>query len=106
MTHIALPEGLPGMRALQTFRPETAQPLNQLANILLRGPSSLSPGERELIGAFVSSLNDCVYCQTIHGAVAAHHFSGDESVVEQTKRDFENAPVTEKLKALLSIASS
>ena len=93
------------MRALQTYRPQTAEPINQLANILLRGPSSLSPGERELIGAFVSSLNECVYCQTIHGAVAAYHFSGDETLVEQTKRDFEKAPVTEKLKALLSIAA-
>jgi uncharacterized peroxidase-related enzyme len=105
MPHIALQEGLPGMRALQTYRPETAEPLNRLANILLREPSSLSPGERELIGAFVSSLNDCTYCQTIHGAVAARHFSGDENLVEQTKRDFENAPVTEKLRALLSIAA-
>ena len=92
------------MRALQTYRPETAEPLNQLANILLQGPSTLSPGERELIGAFVSSRNDCVYCQTIHGAVAAHHFGGDENLVAQTKLDFEKAPLTEKLKALLAIA--
>jgi uncharacterized peroxidase-related enzyme len=92
------------MRALQTYRPETAAPLNQLANILLRGPSTLSPGERELIGTFVSSRNDCVYCQSIHGAVAAHHLGGDENLVAQTKLDFENAPLTGKLKALLAIA--
>ncbi|HUS10486.1 MAG TPA: peroxidase-related enzyme [Pyrinomonadaceae bacterium] len=105
MTHIALQEALPVMRALQTYRPQTAEPLNQLANVLLQGPSSLSPGERELIGTLVSSLNECTYCQNIHGAVAAHHFSGDENVVEQTKRDFETAPVSEKMKALLAIAS-
>jgi AhpD family alkylhydroperoxidase len=50
------------------FRPETAKPMNELAEVLLRGPSSLSPGERELIAAYVSSENDCFYCQTIHGA--------------------------------------
>jgi Uncharacterized conserved protein len=93
------------MRALQAYRPETAEPLNQLANILLRGPHTLPPGERELIGAFVSSLNDCYYCQTIHGAVAAHHCGGDENLVAETKRDFESAPISEKLKALLAIAA-
>ncbi len=92
------------MRALQTYRPETAAPLNQLANILLQGPSTLSPGERELIGSFVSSRNNCFYCQTIHGAVAAHHL-GSEALVADTIRDAESAPVSEKLKALLAIAA-
>jgi len=104
MAHIKLEEGLPGMRALQTYRPETAAPLNQLANILLQGPSTLSPGERELIGSFVSSRNHCFYCETIHGAVAAYHLDGDEKLVSQAKSDAETAPVTEKLKALLAIA--
>jgi uncharacterized peroxidase-related enzyme len=104
MPHIELQEGLPGMRALQTYRPETAEPLNQLANILLRGPSTLSPGERELIATFVSSRNDCFFCQTIHGAVAACHLGGDENLVAQTKFDADSAPLTPKLKALLVIA--
>ena len=103
MPHIELQEGLPGMRALQTYRPETAVPLNQLANILLQGPSTLSRGERELIGTFVSARNDCFYCQTIHGAVAAHHL-GDENLIAQTKLDSEKAPLTDKMKALLAIA--
>lgn len=92
------------MRALQTYRPETAEPLNQLANILLQGPGTLSPGERELIGTFVSSRNDCFYCQTIHGAVAAHHLGGDEGLVAAARQDPEHAPLTEKMKALLAIA--
>jgi uncharacterized peroxidase-related enzyme len=85
------------------FRPETARPLNQLADVLLRGPHSLSPGERELIATFVSAQNDCRYCQTIHGAIAAHHLE-DEQVVAQVKDDFRQAPVSDKLKALLIIA--
>jgi uncharacterized peroxidase-related enzyme len=92
------------MRALQTFRPETASPLNELANILLQGPSTLSPGERELIATFVSARNDCFFCQTIHGAVAAYHLGGEESIVDQIKRDAGKAAVSPKLKALLEIA--
>jgi uncharacterized peroxidase-related enzyme len=92
------------MRALQNYRPETAEPLNQLANILLQGPSTLSRGERELIATVVSSRNDCFFCQMIHGAVAAYHLGGDENLVTQTKLDSEQTPLTEKLKALLNIA--
>jgi uncharacterized peroxidase-related enzyme len=104
MAHIALPHDLPGIRGPMAFRPETAGPLNALVDVLLRGPHTLSPGERELIATYVSSQNDCQYCQTIHGAVAAHHFSGDELLVEAVKTDVERAPVSDKLKALLVIA--
>lgn len=86
------------------FRPEAAKPLNELADVLLRGPHSLSPGERELIATYVSARNDCRYCQTIHGAVAAHHMGGDEDLVRSVKSDPEHAPVSPKLKALLVIA--
>jgi alkylhydroperoxidase family enzyme len=61
MPHIQLPEGLPGIVGPMTYRPETAKPLNELAEILLRGPSTLTPGERELIAAYVSSQNDCFF---------------------------------------------
>jgi uncharacterized peroxidase-related enzyme len=86
------------------FRPETTKPLNALVEILLRGPSSLSPGERELIATFVSAQNDCFFCQTVHGAVASHHLGNNDELVLNVKRDFERADVSEKLKALLAIA--
>jgi uncharacterized peroxidase-related enzyme len=104
MAHITLPDGLPGIRGAMAFRPETARPLNDLVEVLLHGPNSLSPGERELIATFVSSENDCYYCQTIHGAVAAASLNGDEALVKKVKVDFENAEIPEKLKALLAIA--
>jgi AhpD family alkylhydroperoxidase len=78
MPHIQLPEGLQGIRAAMAFRPETADPLNQLAEILLHAPNSLAPGERELIATYVSTLNDCYFCQTVHGAIAAAHLDDDE----------------------------
>ncbi|MEQ1575131.1 MAG: peroxidase-related enzyme [Vicinamibacterales bacterium] len=106
MPHIDFPPELPGIRGPMAFRPDTARPLNELVDILLRGPNTLSPGERELIATYVSSRNDCRYCQTIHGAVAAHHLHGDEALVVCVKDDFERAAVSDKLKALLAIAGN
>jgi uncharacterized peroxidase-related enzyme len=104
MAHIQLHEGLPGIRGLFAFRPETARPLCELAEVLLHTPSSLSMAEREMIATFVSSQNDCYFCQTAHGALAAYHLGGDEGLVIDVKRDFESAAVSEKLKTLLAIA--
>jgi uncharacterized peroxidase-related enzyme len=104
MAHIALPEGLPGITAGFAFRPETAKPMRELAHVLLHGPSTLTPGERELIATYVSSQNDCYFCQTSHGAAAAAHLGKDSGLVDQIKRDFLQSPISDKLKALLVIA--
>ncbi|HTQ80514.1 MAG TPA: peroxidase-related enzyme [Thermoanaerobaculia bacterium] len=104
MPHIELPEGVPGIVAGFAFRPETAEPMRQLAHILLHGPNTLTPAERELIATYVSTRNGCHFCATSHGAVAACHLSGNEERVEQVRKDFERADISEKLKALLAIA--
>jgi uncharacterized peroxidase-related enzyme len=104
MPHIDLPDGLPGILGPMAFSPETAKPLNELAERLLRGPSTLTSGERELIATFVSAQNDCHFCQSSHGAAAAHHLGGDSELVERVKVDYGAADVSEKLKALLAIA--
>lgn len=103
MPHIDLPEGFPGISAGFTYRPETAKPMRELAHILLHEPNSLTSGERELIATYVSSQNDCLFCQSSHGAAAACHL-GDAVVVRQVKTDFLSAPVSPKLKTLLAIA--
>ena len=104
MPHIDLPPDLPGIRGAMAFRPETARPLNALVEVLLTGPSTLSRGERELIATYVSSRNCTHYCHSIHGAIAAAHFGGDEALVKQVKIDFTQAAISPKLKALLAIA--
>jgi uncharacterized peroxidase-related enzyme len=104
MPHIQLPEGLPGIVAGFAFRPETAKPMRELAEILLRGPSTLTCGERELIATYVSSRNDCYFCQTSHGAAAAAHLNSDFALVDAVKRDYLNANISDKLKSLLVIA--
>jgi uncharacterized peroxidase-related enzyme len=95
---------MPGMGGLLTFQPATARHISELMHVLLHGPGTLTLGERELIGTFVSSRNGCRYCTRIHGAVAAEHL-GDPSVVEQVKADPESAPISAKMKALLGVAA-
>jgi uncharacterized peroxidase-related enzyme len=104
MPHIKLPDGLQGIRGPMAFRPETAKPLNELVEVLLHAPSSLAQGDRELIATYVSSLNDCYFCQTVHGSIAAACLSDDEDLVRQVKHDFRSANISEKLKTLLVIA--
>src|SRR6266568_294875 len=106
MPHIALNSDEPGIRGLLRFRPETGRPLGELAEVLLRGPSTLTRGERELIAACVSALNDCQYCSSSHSACAAAQLPGGMTLVEQVRADPGTAPVPAKLKALLTIASA
>jgi len=86
MPHIKLDEKLPGIRGLFAFRPETALPISELAEVLLHTLGTLSMAERELVATYVSSQNDCFYCQSAHGAVAAIHLDGNEDLVRQMKQ--------------------
>jgi AhpD family alkylhydroperoxidase len=88
----------PGILGPMTFRPETASPLNELVNVLLRGESTLSRGEREMIATHVSWRNDCFFCQTIHGAVAAAQLGHDEAPVQKVKTDWEDAKISPRLR--------
>ena len=106
MAYITLPEGLPGIRGPMAFRPETAKHLNELAEVLLRSDNSLTRGERELIATYVSSLNDCFFCQNAHGGLAQHYLECDMAYIDQVKADFQSTNLSPKLKALLSIAGS
>jgi len=106
MAYIDLPEGLQGIRGPMAFRPETAKPLNELAEVLLRSENSLSRGERELIATFVSSLNDCFFCQNAHGGIAQYYLDCDMEALDRIKKDYSSSDIPEKIKALLSIAES
>ena len=89
MPHITLPDGVPGILGPMLFRPETAKPLNALAEVLLRGPNSLAAADREMIANYVSSQNDCYFCQHAHGAVAAYRLGGNEKLVNDVKLNFD-----------------
>jgi len=96
----------PGMAGLAQYRPETAGPLLDLAQVLLRGPSTLSPGERELIASYVSSLNKCTFTILSHSAFAAAQLEGGMPLVKQVHKDLDSAPIPDKLRALLRIAAA
>lgn len=104
MAYIDLGNDKPGIVGLFHFRPDTSEPLCELAETLLRGPSPLSSGEREMIASYVSYQNNCHFCHTSHGASAAHHFNGDLSLIDDIKKDFEQTDISPKLRALLTIA--
>ena len=107
MAHIKLEEGVAGIRGPMLFSPETTKPMSEFVEILLRDDNNtLTRGERELIGTYVSSLNDCFFCQNVHGAIAAHYMQCDMDYIDAVKLDPLNTPISDKMKALLAIAGS
>ncbi len=104
MPYIPVEEHLPGITGLLEFRRDTAQPIRELTQFLLRGPSTLTEAETELIATVVSSGNECTFCTAAHTA-AVDLLTGDHSIVEQVKKDHQHAPVSDKMKALLNIAA-
>jgi len=69
----------------------------EVEEAIMRWPSAFSPGERELIGAFCSKLNECTYCYSSH-SVAAKYLGVDASVIEPLMADIDSAPVDDRLK--------
>lgn len=104
MAYIPLEEHLPGVTGLLEYRKDSAQPIRELTQILMRGPSTLTEGERELIASVVSNGNQCTFCTTAHTA-AADLLIGDHETSQKVKENIDTAPVSEKMKALLTIAS-
>lgn len=104
MPYIPVEEHLPGITGLLEYRKDSAQPIRELTEILLRGPSTLTEGQRELIATVVSSGNQCTFCTTAHTA-AADLLMGDSKIASKVKQDINSAPVSDKMKALLTIAS-
>lgn len=104
MAHINLQDGVPGIRSLVMYRPDTGKPLYDLAQVLLRAESPLSTAERELIAAYVSAQNECVFCSCSHAAAARYLYQDAEQTVDLVLVDYQSAPISDKLKALLNIA--
>ncbi|MBS1500938.1 MAG: carboxymuconolactone decarboxylase family protein [Bacteroidetes bacterium] len=105
MPHIELESHLPGITGLLEYRKDTGQPIRELTQILMRGPSALTEGERELIATIVSHGNQCRFCTTAHTA-AADLLLGEKTTTQAVKDDIESAPVSDKMKALLTIAKA
>ena len=104
MAYIDVPKDVPGIISLLMYRPETGKYLCDLAQVLLRGESPLKEAERELIAAYVSYRNNCMFCMSSHAA-AARFLHGDESnIVDDVLKDVHYSNISGKMKALLNIA--
>lgn len=104
MPYIPLEKHLPGITGLLEYSRETAAPIRELTQILMRGPSTLTEGERELIATVVSYRNECKFCSTAHTA-AADLLLEEKNTTQKVKQNINTAPVSEKMKALLTIAA-
>lgn len=104
MAYINVPEGVPGIRSLVMFRPETGKPLYELAQVLLRGSSTLTEAERELIAAYVSKRNDTMFCMMSHAAASRALYGNDKNIVDDVLKNMQQANISSKMKSLLNIA--
>lgn len=104
MAYIELNNKLPGITGLLENRPDTGLPIRELTQILLRGKSTLTELERELIATLVSYRNQCQFCTRAHAATVIA-LGGNEELLDKVYHDIDQAPVSEKLKALLHIAA-
>lgn len=104
--HITLVSDEPGIRGLFRYRPEAAAPLTQLSEVLLSGDDTLDRAERELIAAYVSSLNRCRFCFHTHAAFAAVRLPEGMKLVDAVRADPDTAPISARLRALLAIAAA
>lgn len=106
MPHITLPPGhSPGISGLLIYRPETGDPLRALVEVLLRGPSTLTMGEREIIAAHVSALNNCHFCHSSHAAAACAHLGEGVDLMDAIKDGSFAERCDPKLRALLQLAT-
>lgn len=104
MAHIKVAEGAPGIIGPMKAFPDTAKPLNELAELLLVHESkTFSKQDREIVASYVSNLNSCIFCSESHGAVADFH-AKKEGLSKEVWKDPMKASISDRLKALLQIA--
>jgi uncharacterized peroxidase-related enzyme len=104
MTYIKTGIDQPGIVELLFYKGSTGRALSILAHTLLHGPSGLSSGERELIAAYVSKLNQCQFCHSSHAASANAHLNDQGKTIAGIVENVDTANVSDKMKALLNIA--
>jgi uncharacterized peroxidase-related enzyme len=105
MPHIKLDNDFPGIVGLIYHKPKFGRAVTGLTQAALRGPSPLTPAERELIAAYVSNLNSCSYCQQAHSAVASELMGDGGAAVACAIGDRIGDKVGPKMKGLLQLAS-
>ena len=76
-------------------------PMSAVTQEAMRGPSTWSIGDRELIAAFVAKTNQCEFCTKTHAAVAQAAYHRDGKIVPDLSADSDVADLSEPLRATL-----
>jgi uncharacterized peroxidase-related enzyme len=101
--HLVSRQPLPDAARLVIYRPDFyGTPMGAFTHLVMRGPSTWSVGDRELMAAFVSKMNECAFCIGAHTATAAMAYQ-DEAKVQAVLSDLETAPIEEPLRATLRL---
>ena len=83
-----------------TAYPKIYGPWSQMSQVLMNGPSALSPGEREMIAAYVVGIADCAYAYAAHCA-AAYAWGIEDGLIDRLLNDLDAAPVEDRFRPLL-----
>jgi len=105
MPFIQINNEFPGIEGLLFNNPSTGKAICRFVHQVLRGASSLSSAEREIIAAYVSNLNQCTYCNNAHTEVANALLNDEGNTMACVNASVATAPLSPKMKALLQIAS-
>jgi uncharacterized peroxidase-related enzyme len=101
--HAVSRQPVPDAARLVFYRPEFyGTPMKEFTHLAMRGPSTWSVGDRELMAAFVSKMNACAFCIGAHTATAAMAYQ-DEAKVQAVLADLETAPIEEPIRATLRL---
>ena len=95
-------EAIPEILHLFRFKRRSTDHLVRFTEEVMRGPSPLSRGLRELIGAYVSARSRCSFCSDAHAAAAAELL--DRDLVREVLSDLETSRLDAAHKALLRYA--
>ncbi len=88
-----------------SWSPEASSCIDEWHEIVMRGESPLTVAERELITAYTSRLNGCALCSGVHTLVA-EQFGIEQGTVEEIIDYIDATPVDDKMRPILSSASS
>ncbi len=101
--HLVSRRRVPDAARLVMYRPDFyGEPMGAFTQLVMRGPSAWSVGDRELMAAFVSQINACAFCVGAHTATAARAYH-DEAKVSAVLSDLETAPIEEPLRVTLRL---
>lgn len=103
MPHVNLTSTYPGITGLLEDHPEPGAPIRDLTQYILRGPNTLTEGERELIASVVCVGNECQFCSTAHVTTAARYMDSVEQVHAILSNPFAGG-VSPRIAHLLEIA--